>query len=61
MQCDRSFRGDTKYLLPSGKATNSKIGRGGNGFVFTMYHGKKQYAVKQVISYIRRYLWFKYI
>ena len=51
MQCDGSFRGDTKYPLPSGKATNSKIGRGGNGFVFTIYHGKKQYAVKQVISH----------
>jgi len=28
--------------------TNPKIGKGGNGFVFTMYHGKKQYAVKKV-------------
>ena len=52
MQCDDSFSGDKKYPLPSGKATNSKIGRGGNGFVFTIYHGKKQYAVKQVASYI---------
>ena len=37
-----------KYPLPNRKATTSKIGRGGNGFVFTIYHGKKQYAVKQV-------------
>ena len=52
-QCDGSFRGNMKYPLPNGKASNSKIGKGGNGFVFIIYHGKKQYAVKQVIiSYI---------
>ena len=27
---------------------SSKIGKGGNGFVFTMYHDRKQYAVKKV-------------
>jgi len=34
--------------VPAGKAVNSKIGKGGNGFVFTMYHDRKQYAVKKV-------------
>ena len=42
------FCGDIKYPLPSMKAASSQIGKGGNGFVFTMYHGKKQYAVKKV-------------
>ena len=37
-----------KYPLPSGKATDSKIGKGGNGFVFTIYHRKKKYAAKKV-------------
>ena len=37
-----------KYPLPAGRATDSKIGKGGNGFVFTIYHEKKQYAVKKV-------------
>ena len=55
MQCDRSFCGDIKYPLPSEKATNSKIGRGGNGFVFIIYHGKKEYAVKQVFIYLYTY------
>lgn len=37
--------------MPSNKATDSKIGKGGNGFVFTLYHEKKRYAVKKVASY----------
>jgi len=37
-----------KYPLPTEKTTVSKIGKGGNGFVFTLYHEKKQYAVKKV-------------
>ena len=36
------------YPLPTGRATDSKIGKGGNGFVFTIYHERKQYAVKKV-------------
>ena len=27
---------------------SNKIGKGGNGFVFTMYHERKQFAVKKV-------------
>ena len=26
-----------KYPLPNGRAVSNKIGKGGNGFVFTMY------------------------
>ena len=37
-----------KYPLPTEKATIARIGKGGNGFVFTLYHEKKQYAVKKV-------------
>jgi len=38
--------------LPNGKATDAKIGKGGNGFVFTIYHERKQYAVKKVTRLI---------
>ena len=34
--------------MPNGRAVSNKIGKGGNGFVFTMYHERKQYAVKKV-------------
>ena len=43
------FRGDTKYPLPTGKATDTKIGKGGNGFVFSMYHENEQFAVKKTV------------
>jgi len=45
-----------KYPLPNEKAATSKIGKGGNGSVFTMYHEKKQYAVKQVHIYVAKYI-----
>ena len=48
VQCDRRFRGDMKYPLPNERAATSKIGKGGNGSVFIIYHEKKQFAVKQV-------------
>ena len=47
--CDERFHGTIKYPLPTGKATDSKIGKGGNGFVFTIYHERKQYAVKKTV------------
>ena len=47
-QCDIRFNGNTKYPTPSGRATDNKIGKGGNGFVFIMFHERKQYAVKKV-------------
>jgi len=47
-QRDKNFYGNIKYPLPTGKATNSRIGKGGNGFVFTIYHEKRVYAVKKV-------------
>ena len=43
------FSGSTKYPLPSAKASERKIGRGGNGFVFTIFHNRKEYAVKKTI------------
>ncbi len=46
---DKRFRGDIKYPLPKDNAASVRIGKGGNGFVFTMYHEKKQYAVKQTV------------
>ena len=49
LQCSKIFSGKMKYPIPSGKATDNKIGKGGNGFVFTMYHERRQYAVKKVI------------
>ena len=51
LQCDRRFRGDIKYPLPNEKAATSKIGKGGNGSVFIIYHEKKQFAVKQVAKH----------
>ena len=48
-QCDIRFNGNTKYPTPSGRATDNKIGKGGNGFVFIMFHERKQYAVKKVL------------
>ena len=47
--CSKHFAGNIKYPLPKAKATNAKIGKGGNGFVFTMYHENKEYAVKQTV------------
>lgn len=55
LQCDRRFDGNMKYPLPNAKAAASKIGKGGNGSVFVLYHEKKQYAVKQVHSYCYTY------
>ena len=52
LQRDRRFRGDIRYPLPAEKATVARIGKGGNGFVFTLYHEKRQYAVKKVQVYI---------
>ena len=46
---DRRFNIRTKYPLPNKKAMEGKIGKGGNGFVFTMYHERKQYAVKKTV------------
>jgi len=37
-----------KYPLPSRKATAIKLGKGGNGFVFSIFHNGKEYAVKKV-------------
>ena len=42
------FTGSTKYPLPSKKATAVKLGIGGNGFVFAIFHNGKEYAVKKV-------------
>jgi len=39
-----------KYPLPSRKATAVKLGKGGNGFVFAIFHNGKEYAVKKVIN-----------
>ncbi|XP_065897065.1 serine/threonine-protein kinase pakF-like isoform X3 [Dysidea avara] len=47
--CDIRFNGNTKYPTPSGRATDNKIGKGGNGFVFIMFHERKQYAVKKTV------------
>jgi len=38
-----------KYPLPTRKATNNRIGKGGNGLVFILFHGGREYAVKKVI------------
>jgi len=43
------FSGNKKYPLPSRKAAAVKLGRGGNGFVFSIFHSGKEYAVKKVI------------
>ena len=42
------FTGNIKYPLPSRKATAVKLGKGGNGFVFAIFHNGKEYAVKKV-------------
>ena len=42
------FTGDIKYPLPGRKATAVKLGKGGNGFVFSIFHNGKEYAVKKV-------------
>ena len=42
------FTGSIKYPLPSRKATAVKLGKGGNGFVFAIFHNGKEYAVKKV-------------
>ena len=42
------FTGSIKYPLPSRKATAIKLGKGGNGFVFAIFHNGKEYAVKKV-------------
>ena len=42
------FTGNIKYPLPSRKATAIKLGKGGNGFVFAIFHNGKEYAVKKV-------------
>ena len=42
------FTGSIKYPLPSRKATAIKLGKGGNGFVFAIFHNSKEYAVKEV-------------
>ncbi|XP_065897039.1 uncharacterized protein [Dysidea avara] len=47
--CSKFFRGKMKYPIPSGRANDNKIGKGGNGFVFTMYHERRQYAVKKTV------------
>ena len=45
------FTGNIKYPLPSRKATAIKLGKGGNGFVFAIFHNGKEYAVKKVRNY----------
>ena len=45
-----------KYPLPTEKATVARIGKGGNGFVFTLYHEKKHYAVKKVKEIVYTYI-----
>ena len=46
------FTGSIKYPLPSRKATAVKLGKGGNGFVFAIFHNGKEYAVKKVRNYV---------
>ena len=43
------FVGNIKYPLPSRKATAVKLGKGGNGFVFAIFHNGKEYAVKKTV------------
>ena len=53
LQCDRRFDGRMKYPLPNGKAVNTRIGKGGNGFVlyiFTMYYDRKQNSLVMLHS-----------
>ena len=50
-----------KYPLPSRRAVENKIGKGGNGFVFVINHEQKQYAVKKVNGNITHRELFKVI
>ncbi len=43
------FSGGMKYPLPNKKAMANRIGKGGNGFVFTIFHNGKEYAVKKTV------------
>ena len=43
------FFGNIKYPLPSRVAADSKIGKGGNGYVFLIYHKGVEYAVKKTV------------
>jgi len=36
-----------KYPLPTRKATDNRIGKGGNRFVFSLIHERREYAVKR--------------
>ena len=42
--------------MPSRKATAVKLGKGGNGFVFAIFHYGKEFAVKKVQNYIAMYI-----
>lgn len=42
------FPGTFQYPLPKKKVEADRIGYCRNGIVFTMYHGRKQFAVKKV-------------
>ena len=44
------------YPLPTEKANVARIGKGGNGYVFILFHEKKQYAVKKVHTSIFSYM-----
>ena len=50
------FTGNMKYPLPSRKATAIKLGKGGNGFVFAIFHNGKEYAVKKVKGKVATYV-----
>ena len=43
------FTGNIKYPLPNRKAIASRLGKGGNGFVFTIFHNNKEFAVKKTV------------
>ncbi|XP_065899562.1 mitogen-activated protein kinase 12-like isoform X2 [Dysidea avara] len=47
--CEGIFNGSMKYPLPTRRAANNRIGKGGNGFVFIIYHSGKEYAVKKTV------------
>jgi len=36
-QCKGIFNGNVKYPLPTRKATDNRIGKGGNGFVLILF------------------------
>ena len=50
------FTGNMKYPLLSRKATAIKLAKGGNGFVFAIFHNGKEYAVKNVKRKVHRQL-----